>query len=381
MIRLWRAAGWLAMLVVGVCAASGLTSTSVAAEEARKVFEVHRVKVDVTAATAAAAKDLALAEAEVRAFEALFDRLAPARQRASLGKVPPAQIQAATRSFWVTEEKVSPVRYLATLNYAFRADRVRAIARERGVPLITQVSPRVLVVPVYEAGDGRRLLWEEDNPWRRAWAGLTADGLVPVLVPAPESAGTELVDANQAVAGDGTQLAALAGRLGVFEVLVAVASPKGAPAASALDVTIKRKPSFAAQQDTIVTVRREAGENEDEHFTRAALATLNALEDEWKVANLVQEGGSTIAAVDVAVSDLAGWLAVRPRLEKLPTVERVDELLFSRNRVRVNIHHTGTPAELSARLERAGFAIVSSGGVWLVRPVQGQGQRTAPGRS
>jgi hypothetical protein len=381
MIRLWRAAGWLAILVVGICAASATTATNVAAEEARKVFEVHRVKVDVTAATAAAAKDLALAEAEVRAFEALFDRLAPARQRASLGKVPPAQIQAATRSFWVTEEKVSPVRYLATLNYAFRADRVRAIARERGVPLITQVSPRVLVVPVYERGDGQRLLWEEDNPWRRAWASLSADGLVPVLVPASDSAGTGLMDANQAVAGDGTQLGALAGRLGVFEALVAVANPKGAPAAGTLEVTIKRKPSFAVQQDTILTVRRQTGESDDEHFARAALVTLNALEDEWKVANLVQEGGSTIAAVDVAVSDLAGWLAVRPRLEKLPTVERVDELLFARNRVRVNIYHTGTPAELSARLERAGFSIVSSGSVWLVRPVQGQGQRTVPGRS
>lgn len=375
MIRLWRAAGWLAMLVVAVWVASA------SAAEKRNVFEVHRVKVDVTAATAAAAKDLALAEAEVRAFEALFDRLAPARQRASLGKVPPAQIQAATRSFWVTEEKVSPVRYLATLNYAFKADRVRAIARERGVQLITQISPRVLVVPVYEPGDGRRLLWEEANPWRRAWASLPADGLVPIVVPSPGSAETGLVDANQAVAGDGTQLAALAGRLGVFDVLVAVANPKGAAGADALEVSIKRKPSFAAQPESTLTLRRQDSASEDEHFALAALAALNALEDEWKIANLVQDEGSTIAAVDVAVNDLAGWLAVRPRLEKLPNVERVDPLLFARNRVRVNIYHTGTAAELSARLERAGFAIVSSGSVWLVRPTQGQGQRTAPGRS
>lgn len=369
------------MLVVGVCVASATTSTGVAAEEARKVFEVHRVKVDVTAATAAAAKDLALAEAEVRAFEALIDRLAPTRQRASLGKVPPAQIQAATRSFWVTEEKVSPVRYLATLNYAFRADRVRAIARERGVPLITQISPRVLVVPVFDAGDGQRLLWEEDNPWRRAWASLTADGLVPIVVPSPDSSDVRLLDANQAVAGEGAQLTALAGRLGVFEALVAVASPKGAPAADTLEIRVTRKPSFAAQPEATLTVRREAGESDDDRFTRAALVTLNALEDDWKVANLVQEGGSTIAAVDVAVGDLAAWLAVRPRLERLPTVERVDPLLFARDRVRVNIYHTGTAAELSARLERAGFSIVSSGSVWLVRPMQGQGQRTAPGRS
>jgi len=381
MIRLWRAVAWLAMLVVGVCVAGATTTTRAAAEDARNVFEVHRVKVDVTAATAAAAKDLALAEAEVRAFETLFDRLAPARQRASLGKVPPAQIQAATRSFWVTEEKVSPVRYLATLNYAFRADRVRAIARERGVPLITQISPRVLVVPVYEPGDGQRLLWEEENPWRRAWAGLTADGLVPIVVPAPGSAGTGLGDANQAAAGDSTQLAALASRLGVFEVLVAVASPTGAGATRTLNVTLKRKPSFAPQSETTVTVRREANESDDDHFARAALVTLNTLEDGWKVANLVQEGGNTIAAVDVAVGDLAAWLAVQPRLEKLPTVERVDALLFARDRVRVNIHHTGTPAELSARLERAGFSIISSGSVWLVRPAQGQGQRTTSGRT
>lgn len=377
MIRLWQAAGWLGMLVVGAWVASA------SAAEKRSVFEVHRVKVDITAATAAAAKDLALAEAEVRAFDALFDRLAPARQRASLGKVPPAQIQGATRSFWVTEEKVSPVRYLATLNYAFKADRVRAIARERGVPLITQISPRVLVVPVYEPGDGRRLLWEEDNPWRLAWASLPADGLVPIVVPSPGSAEIGLVDANQAVAGDGTQLAALAGRLGVYDVLVAVASHKGAAGAGAVEVSIKRKPSFAAQPESTLTVGRQDGASTDEHFARAALAALNALEDEWKIANLVQDEGSTIAAVDVAVSDLAGWLAMRPRLEKLPNVERVDPLLFARNRVRVNIYHTGTAAELAARLERAGFAVVSSGSVWLVRPMQGQrpGPWTAPGRS
>lgn len=379
MMRFRRAVAWPAMLAIVVFVASATMATGLAAEEARSLFEVHRVKVDVTAATAAAAKDLALAEAEVRAFETLIDRLAPARQRAALGQVPPAQIQSASRSFWVTEEKVSPVRYLATLNYAFKPDRVRAIARQRGVPLITQISPRVLIVPVYDLGDGAPLLWEDANPWRRAWAGLIADGLVPILVPTIDGGGTGLVDARQALAGDNVPLTALAQRAGVFETMVVVASPTATPAG--LKVTVKRKPTFAPQQETSTVFRPAAGESAEDLAARAALATLNAVEDEWKVANLVQADGSTIAAMDVAVSDLAAWLSARTRLEKLPTVERVDTLLFARNRVRVNVYHTGTPAEFSSRLERAGFTIVSSGSVWLVRPAQGQGQRLAPGGS
>lgn len=140
----------------------GLLSVKVHAQEQHNPFEVRDVKVDVTAATASEARDQALADGERKAFQVLLDRLTLPADKIKIDQFGPGEITSATQHFWVSEEKVSPIRYLATLNFGFSGDRVKELLARKKIPFLTAVSEPVLIVPVYEDAQGARL-WDVPN--------------------------------------------------------------------------------------------------------------------------------------------------------------------------------------------------------------------------
>ena len=73
------------------------------------VYEVANVAVDVTADTAAAAKDRALIEGERAAFYTLLKRLTPRAMHERLPQLDRAQITTHVRDFAVQQEKNSAV--------------------------------------------------------------------------------------------------------------------------------------------------------------------------------------------------------------------------------------------------------------------------------
>ena len=97
-------------------------------------FSVSGVTVDATAATAAAARDAALAEGQRKAVRMLLERLTAPADHARLPKPSDAEITGLVAGFEVQEERTSPIRYLATLTYSFRPTAVRGLLRGAGVP-------------------------------------------------------------------------------------------------------------------------------------------------------------------------------------------------------------------------------------------------------
>lgn len=366
MRRWWRRAAVAplvgAVVLVLVCAAGVRAETA-----PRNLFEVRNVKVDVVATTASQAREQALADAENRAFQMLLDRLTPARDQLQPRRFAPAEIASATKDFWVSEEKVSPVRYLATLNYEFRAERVRELAAAKGLSLVTLVAQPVIIVPVLDEPTGARL-WPPGNPWWDAVAGLPADGLVPVVIPKGDADDAQRIDAKAALAVDELRLAALARRYDVLDILVAIAR-RGT--GGALTVVTKRKLTFGPVSETTAQFRAEGAESEQDLLKRAAAAMLKDIENAWKESTRGESAASSgVIAVDVPVRDLKTWLLVEKSLNRIPGVRRVDPVMFSPGRVRVNVAHSGSAEEVATALERAGFAVTQAGGFWIVRPVK-----------
>ena len=160
-----RAVAALALLIL---------ATAVAAAD---LFEVRDVEVDVTADSAALARQQAIAEGERKALEILLDRLVAGEADVALPEGP--QLQALIQDFSIVSEKASAVRYIATMVVRFDADAVRAWMVEQGVPFAARPSEPVVVVPVWEA-DNSLTLWDDPNPWREAWDESTASAsLVP----------------------------------------------------------------------------------------------------------------------------------------------------------------------------------------------------------
>jgi len=351
-----------------VAAVLAVVAADPAAAQDTEVFEVRGVAVDVTAETAAAAREEALAIGEKKALQRLFERLTLSEDRDYLPDLNGEERALLVRDFTVAEEKTSAVRYLATLNYRFNAEEVRNLLIDYGVPFAETSSKPVLVLPAYEAA-GALVLWDDPNPWRAAWRTRpVVEGLVPLVLPVGDLADIAAMGVEQAVAGDRQRLDALARRYRTGDVLVAHAilglDPDGGR--PLLEVLVARYSPTGPEHTTAETFRSAEGESTEALLARAAAALAAAIEDDWKRDNLMQFGRPGVTAVAVPIGGLADWLAVRARLGRVAVVRRFDLVLLSRDEARINLHYLGDIDQLTLALAQADLILTEQNGEWTL---------------
>src|ERR1700691_1885985 len=112
------------------------------------VFTVAAVPVDATADNANAARDQARADGEQRAYQILLARLTRGADRDRLPRANAALLDTLIGSFEVAHERRSGVRYLADYTFHFRADAVRRLLGQAGVPFAGTESKQLFVLAV-----------------------------------------------------------------------------------------------------------------------------------------------------------------------------------------------------------------------------------------
>ncbi len=364
--RVFAAALLIAGLVVPGLAAFGKSATA-----ADDVFEVKNIAVDVTAKTAAQARQLALAEAERRAFYALIARLTLAEDQERLPELPSDEITAYVRELAVASEKSSSVRYIASLNYRFKNEQIRKLLRAYEIPFAETPSKPVAVLPVLEIG-ATRVLWDSPNAWREAWERRNAPaGLVPIVLPLGDLTDVTTIGADQATFGDGAALAAVATRYLAGDAMTAYARLGLDPQTNAqvLNVILIRPAQPIPNALAVATYPQKPDESVENLYARAAGATARRIEDLWKRANLIERSSAGVLAVTVPIAGLGDWLAVQKQLARIGIIKRTEIVLMSKQEVRVNLHYVGQPDQLGVALEQADLSLQQEAGEWLVMPI------------
>ncbi|MEE8393569.1 MAG: DUF2066 domain-containing protein, partial [Rhodospirillales bacterium] len=335
------------------------------------VFEVRGVAVDVTAETAAQAMIKAHADGQKEAFRRLLERLTPRSNHFRLPDFAVERIAPYVKDFSVEDEKTSPVRYLARLNFRFNADAVRQLLIDYDLPFAETPSKPVLVLPVYQVA-GAVLLWDSPNPWRQSWAALPAsDGLVPMMLAMGDLPDIAAIGAGQAVDGDLQRLSAIAARYNAGDVLVAQAVNRmDKRGVRTLDVYATRYGSALLEQTMIRKFSSQPGEDMNALLKRAAEEIALSVEDGWKRDNLLQFGSQAVIAVTVRIAGLEDWLTVRRRLSGVAVVRHAELVLLSRDEVRINLHYLGEREQLSLTLEQADLSLKRDGDDWILEPVR-----------
>ena len=336
-------------------------------------FEVEGARVDVTGNTAAAAREVALAEGERKAMRRLLERLTLRVDHDRLPKLDREVISTYVQDFSVAEEKLSAVRYIAALNYRFRASDVRELLQAYDIPFAETPSKPVLVLPVYRSA-GALLLWDEPNRWRMAWDSLPPrDGLVPLMLPLGDLADIALIGAEQALQGDLQRLQDVATRYGAGDTIVALATLGIDPASATrrVEVSVTRYGSILEARTSVLELTAKDGENDHELLRRAAAELASVAEDNWKTDNLLQFGSQAVVAVTVPIGGLVDWLLVRKRLGKVAVISRTDLVLVSREEVRVNFHYIGDLDQLVLALEQLDLRLARDGDEWVLRVAAG----------
>jgi hypothetical protein len=343
---------WLyAVALLAGLIAGGSVSAQPASRGDTAVFTVRDVTVDRTAATANAAREAAILEAQRTAFRRLIARLVPATEIRRAPNLPDARLGDLVENFEIQEERTSAVRYIGTLTYRFRPEEIRNLLRNAGIPFAETFAKPYLVLPVLMKA-GLALLWDDPNPWRAAWARRPAsDSLAPLALPAGDLADISDINAEQARRGDDRRVTAISRRYNVAGVLVAEASLEaGASGRSVLQVSVSRYGGAAGEQTYVESLVAEPNEDEDSLMLRAAIATTRGIEERWKSDQLLRFGSEAKLSVAVRFNDIAQWTAIRSRLADLTMVRKNDVVRLTRHEAILDLSYIGDPTQLRLAL-------------------------------
>ena len=206
----------LAVVLATLCALSVVVWAQVGGERgiapvaSSSDIEVSGIEVDVRAESGIAAREQAWEEAQRKAW----DRL----EGPSLSD---SQIAGLVSAVVIERERLGPRRYIATLGVVF--DRQGA-ARYLGSEGEATRSAPMLLLPVTVSA-GTQMVYEQRNPWQRAWAGYQAgQSRIDYVRPAGAGGDSLLLTYGQTGRRSRTWWRNALDQFGAADVLVAIAS-------------------------------------------------------------------------------------------------------------------------------------------------------------
>ena len=308
------------------------------------LYTVTGIAVDVTADSAAAAREQAFARGERQALARLVERLTGNANALDVSTLSEFDINRLVRSFEVDDERTPPNRYIASLTVSFNSQAVTDLLRQRGVSFTEVVSRPVLVVPVLRTAGGIRL-WDSPNPWLEAWLDLPdGERLVPIAVPFGDLQDVADLSDEQAMAGDREALGGLAERYGAGDALVAIATRDDA------GLSIRLNRYSAALGDSVSSLEVAGAADDPAVYERAVREVAQQIEQDWLVETRAPSGERNQLLVLVPLSQRSDWFRTRTRLTRVPSVESVNVVSLSTREAVLELDFVGTEDQLRLAL-------------------------------
>jgi tellurite resistance protein len=337
--------------------------TAAASDE---VFTVGSYPVDAQAENAVAAKKKAMADGQQAAFRSLLKRLVPVTDYDRLKRLSAMKSSGFLEGVSVRSERNSTTRYIASLDFSFRADSVRAILQQEGIPFVEDQAREIIVVPVVRNADGSIESGSAARAWTEVWKSLDLEhSLTPFGLQQPKA---EInADAIKQAADGRGAARTLASAYSSPYVVLAIAEPD--PATKRLNVTLSgidavgnlnlRRSYRVPDGDTAYAMEL------------AAVIALGVLEGRWKLTKSqpvaasayapAYQSGSTGGGTEIAVraqyQSLMEWSEMRRRLLSLPGVEDMHIEAESARGADLTLRYPGGASQLSSALYGSGLAL------------------------
>lgn len=356
--------------LVNVAAALGALATfllpaSVSAAPNDEVYTVGNYPVDAQAKNAVAAKDKALADGQKAAFRSLLKRVVPVTAYDRLKRLSALNSSDFFEGVSVRSERNSRTRYIASLDFSFRADSVRSVLRQAGIPFVEEQARDVVVVPVVLNAQGAVDNGAAARTWRGIWKSLDLEHtLTPIdLEGLKAKLGAEAVSKILKGGADAQRL--LADAYGQPYVIAAIAEP---------DVAAKRLKVTLVGTDAVGPLylsRNYRVFDGDTGYTMelAAVVGQGVLEGRWK-AHKTESGAAAMGpqiAVQAQYASFSEWRTMRQRLLSVPGVNDVRIGAESAQAANLTLRYPGGANELASALYSQGLSLSGRAGGWVLR--------------
>ena len=385
------------------------------------VYEVRNVAIDVTARTAAFARDIGIRRAQRQALDLLIERLTAEDGRSAIPMLDDSGVDSLVLSIQFANERYSSTRYIADLTITFNEDAIRQLLAISGAPFSETLTRPVLVVPTYQSS-GLHGAWMDPDHWTELWRDVDwRTSLVPFVFPEP------VIEEPEALAEDFTEEDGFAedGSLSEYDEAMDqdegefwdTPEPSEIPAISedpesmddmanadttdALleqaddwtmlepEPTLSYEEQYTSSERLTVTaydaidlfsgstvlavqaVRRGvlgedqteyrfqpgAGEDFDTFMTRVARTIGFDIANAWKQQTLVTQDNAQQMAGRVQLGSLADWVTLRHRLGEVPLIRNLTLETISTAEATFTLDYFGTPDQLSASLKQYGIGL------------------------
>ena len=351
------------------------------------VFVVTDVPADVTADSAAHARDKAILQAQRSAFDQLLDRLGA--DKAMAAKLSDDDLATLVQNFEVQSERTSSVRYLGTFTVQFRPNAVRHLLGLKNARYTETRSKPLLILPILQTGKNKPVLWEEVTRWREAWDTMTHGdtGLVPVMLPAAGLDDISLISTDEAYNGKTDALHTVIDKYHTGGAVVVILHGDLDKPSEAFSVDILSYDDNGMAIDTSrLTVPAPVAKTAlDETLGQAVKLVRGQLEKNWRAQakeTARNDGGQTSAVIDpiingaaqlpvlVPIARLGDLAQVKQNTLAAPGVLRVDVISLARGAANIQIVFHGTLPDLQNALRAKNLNITQDplSGNWVMRP-------------
>jgi hypothetical protein len=332
-----------------------------------EVFTVGNYPVDAQADNAVAAKQRAMADGQQAAFRSLLKRIVPVSDYDRLKRLSALKSSGFLEGVSVRSERNSATRYIASLDFSFRADSVRTVLQQEGIPFVEEQAREIIVVPVVRNGDGSVESGAAARAWTESWKGLDLEHtLTPFGLQALKSQ-VHPDTLKMAATGRGGAERILAAEYASPYVVLAIADPD--PSTKRLNVTLSGIDAVGG-----FTLRRSYRVFDgDTAYTMelAAVVGLGVLEGRWKAKQApppagssyspayssTSSGGGTPVFMRAQYQSLSEWSEMRRQLLNLPGVEDVRIEAESARGADLTLRYPGGANELASALYGRGLAL------------------------
>lgn len=367
--------GFLRMLVGAMLVALAPAAAMAGGPVETSIFAIQGVDIDVTSTDAAAAKNQALMDVQVKAFFALIERLGSAELAQDLAtKMKPEEIAPFLKSLSIEQETSAPGRYIGRFTVRFLPTKMHGFLAGYGFNLPVNQARPVVVLPVWRGADTNQM-WE-DNPWRKAWLDLKGEqGMVPIIVPLGDNEDTETLTVEDALHNDPVKIEALRRRYDAPSILVAQAQPVegGIHVYIAGETNLGKvnfnkiyksedgavNPAAAAAVQKFQTVLVEAYKKSA--AKAAAEAAAAAAEKDVNASKSI--------AVSVPFASPTEWNRIRSQILSTPNVIGVDVSTLSIDGAVIRLMFTNSVPALQDNMQRTGLGLSQVGQSWVIQPL------------
>ena len=326
---------------------------------AGNVFQVDRIKVDVSATSTTLARSTALQHGQERALAIAMRRLAKQEEWDKLPDIRTLDIENMVEVLRISDEKTGPTRYLATLSIQFKSAPLRDLLRSYGVAVTEVQSKPALLLPVLEDLQGLQA-WGE-HWWQTAWRAYDIENNpAPLLLPLGDLDDSLIANAEDILIGDPAKLQMLNDRYGTQTIIVAHAL---ADVEGQLGVTAY----IFGEEDSDVIVRTyRTGELHEDMGQVAIDEIASALAERWKQVAAVASDEKQTLRVRAVYPSLREWTRLLLRLNEAKLVRDLTIVELAKSYAYIDLAYIGSVTQLGGNLGQRGLVLAESEFGWTV---------------